>query len=280
MALEHMDGTQILLWAHWPLLMIFSGVYIPPEKHDFAIFAELQQPSRMDIVIDPALLPEAPPSQTTSEQPTLKSNLCLLQPPVFSGQHLPQYYNFKANSASIVSSELDEEAGEEKRRLINQKRWRTRSPIRLYFRNANHPISRPSVTTRRRDRTAFHVLLDPSNERHISHAFDGQTISKETAAFQLVDIHDSMPKIAIEDPAARRETFDERDGRYTTYSYERIQAALPHKFFSLLQSGIALDEECEKILDALESATQKSSKNTAHHPRPHKRDKAKGAPPP
>lgn len=92
MALEHMDGTQILLWAHWPLLMIFSGVYIPPEKHDFAIFAELQQQSRMDIVIDPALLPEAPPSQTTSEQPTLKSNLCLLQPPVFSRQHLPQYY--------------------------------------------------------------------------------------------------------------------------------------------------------------------------------------------
>lgn len=79
---------------------------------------------------------------------------------------------------------------------------------RLYFRNANHPISRPSVTTRRQDRTAFNVLLDPSNERRMSHVFDGQTLSKETAAFQLVDIHDPMLKAMIEDPAALRETCD------------------------------------------------------------------------
>ena len=30
---------------------------------------------------------------------------------------------------------------------------------RLYFRNANHPIARPSITSRRQDRTA---LSDPS----------------------------------------------------------------------------------------------------------------------
>ncbi|KIY61113.1 hypothetical protein CYLTODRAFT_460127 [Cylindrobasidium torrendii FP15055 ss-10] len=202
----------------------------------------------MDININPALLPEAPPSQTTSEQPTLKSNLCLLQPPIFSRQHIPQHHNFKANSASIVSSEVDEETGEEKTRLINRMCCASSTLFaaclllildryqRLYFRNANHPISRPSVTTRRRDRTAFNVLLDPSNECHISRVFDGQTIAKETAAFQLVDVHDPMLKTMIEDPAALRETRDERDGRYTTYSYERIKAVLRHKFFTASRS--------------------------------------------
>lgn len=31
---------------------------------------------------------------------------------------------------------------------------------RLYFRNANHPIARPSVTTHRQDRSTTNVLLD------------------------------------------------------------------------------------------------------------------------
>ncbi|KIY72961.1 hypothetical protein CYLTODRAFT_366742 [Cylindrobasidium torrendii FP15055 ss-10] len=367
MALEHMDVESICKYT------------IPPEKYDFTIPVEPQQQSRMDIDIDPALLPEAPTSQTTSEQPTVKSNLRLFPPPIFSRQHIPQHYNFKANSASIVSSVVDEETGEEKTRLINRMRWKGYGPAtisfadstlpskpppnveaarsqvdatllkklgehfkqrpvwtrtslfnqfppqeareihnsklilplvcyvfqdgpwrdtlvrfnydprsepearlyqRLYFRNANHPISRPSVTTRRQDRTAYNVLLDPSNERRMSHVFDGQTLSKETAAFQLVDIHDPMLKTMIEDPAALRETCDERDGWYTTYSYERIKAVLRHKFFSLLQGHIAPNEECERLLDTSESATQKLSKNMAHRPRPGKHNMAKGALPP
>ena len=101
---------------------------------------------------------------------------------------------------------------------------------RLYFRNANHPIARPSVTTRRQDRSAANVHIraqevGPEKEAdrrsfssfyfrttilHIvqlrkSHLFDGQTVTKETAAFQLCDITDPMLKEMIEDPEDLRE---------------------------------------------------------------------------
>jgi general transcription factor 3C polypeptide 5 (transcription factor C subunit 1) len=35
--------------------------------------------------------------------------------------------------------------------------------------------------------------------------FDGKTITKETAAFQLCDIHDPMLKAMIEDPEGLRD---------------------------------------------------------------------------
>jgi general transcription factor 3C polypeptide 5 (transcription factor C subunit 1) len=38
-----------------------------------------------------------------------------------------------------------------------------------------------------------------------SHLFDGQTVTKETAAFQLCDITDPMLKEMIEDPDDLRE---------------------------------------------------------------------------
>ena len=41
-----------------------------------------------------------------------------------------------------------------------------------------------------------------------SHIFDGKTVSKETAAFQLCDIIDPMLKGMIEDPDAVRDTCD------------------------------------------------------------------------
>lgn len=105
---------------------------------------------------------------------------------------------------------------------------------RLYFRNANHPIARPSVIARRQDRTAANtqnrtvdgseqdadrrlvhysppfrrrVLLIFSNIRR-SHIFDGKTVTKETAAFQLCDIVDPMLKEMIEDPNNMRDTCD------------------------------------------------------------------------
>lgn len=43
-----------------------------------------------------------------------------------------------------------------------------------------------------------------------SHIFDGQTLTKETAAFQLCDIVDPMLKEMIEDPDALRDTCDVR----------------------------------------------------------------------
>jgi hypothetical protein len=42
--------------------------------------------------------------------------------------------------------------------------------------------------------------------RRNAHIFDGKTITKETAAFQLCDITDPMLKAMIDDPDALRET--------------------------------------------------------------------------
>ena len=97
---------------------------------------------------------------------------------------------------------------------------------RLYFRNANHPISRPSVTARRHDRPSTSESLrtqEKDAERRLvkpsiiithcfnarcrnSHIFDGQILTKETAAFQLCDIVDPMLKEMIEDPGGLRES--------------------------------------------------------------------------
>lgn len=104
---------------------------------------------------------------------------------------------------------------------------------RIYFRNANHPMSRTSVVSRRQEgRSAASyisrsieqeeaidadrrwvfceilviVLKDPVSRK--SHIFDGVTLTKETAAFQLCDIHDPMLKEMIEDEDDLREVCD------------------------------------------------------------------------
>ena len=91
---------------------------------------------------------------------------------------------------------------------------------RLYFRNVNHPISKPSVVTRRQgqsltsnqaqsilehsDQDADRRYISKSSIRSYSslarksHIFNGRTINQETAAFQLCDIHDPMLKTMIE----------------------------------------------------------------------------------
>jgi hypothetical protein len=98
-------------------------------------------------------------------------------------------------------------------------------------------MARPSVITRRQDRSAAHVqsrALEKGTEREAdrkcvdkisflhdlfivlmrilllhcrkSHIFDGKTVTKETAAFQLCDIVDPMLKEMIEDTNDLRET--------------------------------------------------------------------------
>ncbi len=109
----------------------------------------------------------------------------------------------------------------------------------MYFRNLNHPISRPSVVSRRQEiRTDLanaradsigedkryevtYSLLVLSVYRSRSHIFDGVTVTKETAAFQLCDLEDPMLKEMVEDeedlreicnvsePGTRRAIFDE-----------------------------------------------------------------------
>ncbi|KAG7097162.1 hypothetical protein E1B28_004539 [Marasmius oreades] len=353
------------------------------EKEDYIVQGEATGlPAGQDFPmnVDPQLMPEEErisAAHNIISSPTLKSNLRLFPPPLFSRQTIAQGYNYKANPASMVSVTLDEENGEEKKRLINRMRWKGYGPAaiayhdrtvpdqppqnvvdarnqvdanivkkieflfkdrpiwtrmslfnqitpamarevhnskiilplvcyvfqdgpwrdtlvrfsydprrdpearfyqRLYFRNANHPISRPSVMTRRQERAAGNTLdLTDSDERRevtifggfslsftlhvyrLSHMFDGQTLTKETAAFQLCDITNPMLKEMIESTEDLRETCDERDGWYSTHAYERIKLVLRLKFFSLLEGRVATDEECQEALTASESSTTKTT---------------------
>ncbi|KAF6762779.1 RNA polymerase III transcription factor IIIC subunit-domain-containing protein [Ephemerocybe angulata] len=347
---------------------------IPAEKDYQPISPTTNSTSEdVDMNIDPQL------GESSSATPP-SSNLRLFPPPLFSRQTISQSYNFKANPASILTTTIDEETGEERKRLINKMRWKGYGPAsimftdtqvptkppdtvekgrdeanpklleklrelfvtrpiwtrmslfnqfsalesreilnskvmlplvcyvfqdgpwrdtlvkfgydprtdpdarfyqRLYFRNANHPISRPSVTTRRQDRANVNVHIrnfEGAEDRRNSHIFDGKTVSKETAAFQLCDIEDPMLKEMIEDPDALRETCDERDGWYTSHSFEIIKSILRHKFFSVLEGHPATDEECRNLLAASENSTRvASSLHRVQKLRAGKHNMAKGA---
>jgi len=345
---------------------------IPPEKEDYLVPVESS--------IDPLLTGE---DKEDTQGPKMKSNLRLFPPPLFSRQSIPQNYNYKANPASIVTTVVDEETGEEKKRLINRMRWKGFGPIsitfsergvpdkpspsvesqrdtadqkllkklqelfqerpvwtrtaifnqfapfevreivnskyllplvsyvfqdgpwrdtqirlgydpredrqarfyqRLYFRNTNHPIVRPSVVSKRqegRTELAQNRMADASSrdEDKRSHIFDGVTVTKETAAFQLCDIHDEMLKEMIEDEEDLRETCNERDGWYSTHAFERIKTVLRHKFFSLLSGHIPTREECEALLVPQEG-TNKLPLRPNQRLRFGKHNMAKGALPP
>ncbi|THH00418.1 hypothetical protein EW026_g2132 [Hermanssonia centrifuga] len=150
---------------------------------------------------------------------------------------------------------------------------------RVYFRNLNHPISRPSVVSRRQE-----IRTDLANARadsigedkSRSHIFDGVTVTKETAAFQLCDLEDPMLKEMVEDEEDLREICNERDGWYTTHSFERIKTILRHKFFSLLAGHTPTPAECEALLVPDEGSEKLPSRST-HRLRPSKHNMAKGA---
>ncbi|KAI0637731.1 RNA polymerase III transcription factor IIIC subunit-domain-containing protein [Trametes polyzona] len=151
---------------------------------------------------------------------------------------------------------------------------------RLYFRNINHPISRPSVVSRRQEqRNEFAQTRFSGVDDRRSHIFDGTTVTSETAAFQLCDITDPMLKEMIEDEDALRETCNERDGWYTTHALERIKTVLRHKFFSLLLGHVATREECERLL-VPEEGTEKLPQRHRHRLKFGKHNMAKGALPP
>ncbi|KAG9317214.1 RNA polymerase III transcription factor IIIC subunit-domain-containing protein [Chiua virens] len=329
---------------------------IPEEKEDYLFSSSAGN----DHNIGPSLVKNGGPSVT-------QSNLRLFPPPIFSRQGIPQNYNFKPNAASMVTTVVNEETGEERKRLINKGRWKGYGPAtisfgdvnipenpipavqrarnqvkpellervsqlvqerpvwtraalynqfnpvevreihnskvllplvcytfqdgpwrdtlirlkydprknlgarfyqRIYFRNANHPMSRVSIVSRRQEGRVSATYISRSTEqeeamdaeRRKSHIFDGITLTKETAAFQLCDIHDLMLKDMIENEEDLRETCDERDGWYSAHAFERIKAVLRHKFFSLLQGYVATQEECEALLE--ESASGKKIQTT------------------
>ncbi|EGO01771.1 hypothetical protein SERLA73DRAFT_177265 [Serpula lacrymans var. lacrymans S7.3] len=345
---------------------------IPDEKEDYIIHQHDVSPN-----LDPAL------AEQSRQQAPSQSNLRLFPPPVFSRQGIPQNYNFKANPASMVTTVVDDETGEEKKRLINKSRWRGYGPAtimfvdqaipdgppssvlaardqmdqsilkslqelfaerpiwtrmslfnhftpqeareihnskallplvcyvfqdgpwrdtlvrfnydprktvdarfyqRLYFRNANHPIARPSVVSRRQETRSNPGFQSYSveqvealeAERRKSHIFDGVTLTKETAAFQLCDIHDPMLKGMIEDDDDLREVCDERDGWYSAHAFERIKMVLRHKFFSLLEGYVVTDEECIALLGQEPGASKPTSIH-AKKLRAGKHNMAKGA---
>ncbi|KAI0698905.1 RNA polymerase III transcription factor IIIC subunit-domain-containing protein [Cytidiella melzeri] len=379
-SMDSMDVESILKYS------------IPEEQEDYTV-TENQDETDMDI--DPQLM--GPHEASTGVK--VKSNLRLPPPPIFSRQGVPQLYNYKTNPASVVTTVIDEETGEEKKRLINRMRWQGFGPIainfseksvpdkpsdiiekqragadqkllarlqevrpssalpqplspavhssthhlpvqlfqqrpiwtrtaifnqltalevrdilntkyllplvsyvfqdgpwrdtqvrlgydprehpeariyqRVYFRNLNHPITRPSVVGRRQEtRTDIANARDPSTEDKRSHIFDGQTMSKETAAYQLCDLHDPRLKAMVDEADDLRDTCNERDGWYTTQAFERIKAVLRLKFFSLLSGHIATEEEIETLLSGNVNADKP---RTVHRIRTSKHNMAKGA---
>jgi general transcription factor 3C polypeptide 5 (transcription factor C subunit 1) len=124
---------------------------LPQETEDYTI----DDPSAMDVDIDPQLVGRAQPEAQHSTQ---RSNLRLFPPPIFSRQGISQnykyvapdlsntlihvyvssmvmvrYFSFKANPMSTVTTVVDEKTGEEKERLINKGRWKGFGPTSITF---------------------------------------------------------------------------------------------------------------------------------------------------
>jgi general transcription factor 3C polypeptide 5 (transcription factor C subunit 1) len=123
---------------------------LPQETEDYTI----EDPSAMDVDIDPHLVGRTQPEAQDSTQ---RSNLRLFPPPIFSRQGISQnykyvapgpsnaliyvssstvvvrYFSFKANPMSTVTTVVDEKTGEEKERLINKGRWKGFGPTSITF---------------------------------------------------------------------------------------------------------------------------------------------------
>ena len=128
------------------------GYQFPQETEDYTT----DDPSAMDVDIDPQLVGRAHPEDQHSSQ---RSNLRLFPPPIFSRQGIPQNYkcvpslrsatrsdtlfyllrpcfglfSFKPNPMSTPTTVVDEKTGEEKERLINKGRWKGYGPTSVSF---------------------------------------------------------------------------------------------------------------------------------------------------
>lgn len=148
LAMDNMDGKLLpliyfsILFQHTFSVEAIRKYSIPVEKEDYTLPA--------DPILDPQLVPEAVYSQSTS---AFRSNLRLFPPPLFSRQGISQNYkyvclsilhvsnlmlkrmwrSFKPNPASMESITIDEETGEERKRLINKGRWKGYGPASIMF---------------------------------------------------------------------------------------------------------------------------------------------------
>ncbi|KAG1715941.1 hypothetical protein ID866_1230 [Astraeus odoratus] len=260
---------------------------IPDEKEDYIL-----PPGNIPPEIDPQLTEGTGQLASSS-----RSNLRLFPPPLFSRQGIPQIYNFKANPASMVTTVVNEDTGEERKRLINKGRWKGYGPTVITFSDSNVRIlPQPSLIALNLN-TRFlkvHKLRSSKPEMRStkifwiesysywnnvrrSHIFDGITITKETAAFQLCDIEDPMLKEMIEKEEDLREACDEKDGWYSTHALERIKAVLRHKFFSLLQGYIATEEDCNALLEQINGQKKTQTTRSVKRLKYGKHNMAKGA---
>lgn len=148
---------------------------------------------------------------------------------------------------------------------------------RIYFRNLNNPMTRPSVSVRPESKHIESLQEQVTSDRS-SHIFDGKVRHSETASFQFCDIVDPLLKGMITSSEAASDTYDDRYGWYLQTQLENIKIILRHKFFSLLEGHIPTDAECQKLLDAKQESG--SSKSTFTYRRVRKHNKAKGALPP
>ncbi|KZS98062.1 hypothetical protein SISNIDRAFT_405697 [Sistotremastrum niveocremeum HHB9708] len=92
---------------------------ISPEKEDYYVEESAQEPDE--------------DGDIQMGEPSKRSNLRLFPPPIFGRQTIAQVYNFKANPGSIETSIVDEETGEERKRLINRSRWKGFAPVSIGF---------------------------------------------------------------------------------------------------------------------------------------------------
>ncbi|KAH8106055.1 RNA polymerase III transcription factor IIIC subunit-domain-containing protein [Cristinia sonorae] len=128
---------------------------IPEEKEDYLI-PKPTSTAETDMVIDPQLLSDS--QQTESTAVEMKSNIRLFPPPLFSRQSVPHNYNFKANTASIVSTTLDESTGEEKKRLINRMRWKGYGPASVYYTDKDVPTTPTAAVEEQRFSADVQIL--------------------------------------------------------------------------------------------------------------------------
>ncbi|CAL1702142.1 unnamed protein product [Somion occarium] len=120
---------------------------IPEEKEDYTVPV-----NGAPADIDPQLL------GAEGVTPKLRSNLRLPPPTLFSRQGIPHNYNYKANTSSIVAAVVDEETGEEKKRLINSTRWKGYGPIAIYYADDKVPDKPSAVVEEQREKADKKLL--------------------------------------------------------------------------------------------------------------------------
>ena len=66
--------------------------------------------------------------------------------------------SYKANTSSIVTAVIDEDTGEEKKRLINSTRWKGYGPVAIYYHENKVPDKPSAPVEEQRDKADKKLL--------------------------------------------------------------------------------------------------------------------------